>query len=151
KIKSLPAVSLILSDGSIYEEKGKLEMVSSQIDIQTGSSTARASFPNPTKLIRNGGSATLRIPKLYKSVIVIPQSATTEIQNVRFAYTAGSNHKAKSVAVKTLPSSDGQYFVVTEGLKAGDCIILDGVHLLKDDQEIKVKDANPANIYKSVI
>ncbi|MDD4921694.1 MAG: efflux RND transporter periplasmic adaptor subunit, partial [Bacteroidales bacterium] len=42
KIKSLPAVSLILSDGSIYEEKGKLEMVSSQIDIQTGSSTARA-------------------------------------------------------------------------------------------------------------
>lgn len=150
KVKSLPAVSLILSDGSAYEEKGKVEMVSGQIDTNTGSSTVRASFPNPAGLIRNGGSATVQVPKHYQSVIVIPQSATTEMQNVRFAYLVGPGDKAKSVAVKTISSSDGQYYIVTEGLNAGDRIILEGVHLLKEDQKIKVKEVNSSDFYQSV-
>jgi len=150
KIKSLPAVALKLSDGSIYEEKGKMEMVNGQIDANTGSSTARASFPNPSGLIRNGGSATLQLPSFYKSVIVIPQSATTEMQNVRFAYIVGTGNKVKSIAIKTIPSSDGQYYVVTEGLKTGDRLILEGVHLLKEDQEIKVKEAKASVVYQSL-
>ena len=150
KIKNMPAVSLVLSDGSVYEEKGKVEMVSGQIDTNTGSSTARASFTNPSGLIRNGGSATVRIPKQYKAVIVIPQSATTELQNVRFAYIAGTDNKVKSVAIKTIPSSDGQYYVVTEGLNAGNRIILDGVSLLKEGQTIKAKEVNSSSIYQNL-
>jgi len=150
KIKRLPAVSLILTDGSVYSEKGKIEMVSAQIDPQTGSSTTRANFSNPSGLIRSGSSATLRIPETFKSVIVIPQSATTEMQDVRFAFTVSADNKANSVPVKTIASSDGQYYVVTEGLKTGDRIILDGVHLLKDKQEIKPVAAKASTIYQSV-
>jgi membrane fusion protein, multidrug efflux system len=150
KIKSLGAISLLLSDGSVYEKKGKIEMVSGQIDTNTGSSTVRASFSNPSGLIRSGGSATVRIPKQYQSVIVIPQSATTELQNVRFAYVAGSDNKIKSAVIKTVASSDGQFYVVTEGLKAGDRIILDGVSLLKEGQFIKAKAVNNASIYKTI-
>lgn len=150
KIQGMLPVSLILSDGSLYENKGKMEMISGQIDTKTGSSIARASFQNPSGLIRNGGSGTLQVPKQYKSVIVIPQSATTDMQNVRFAFVVGAGNKAKSKAINTLSSSDGQFYIVTEGLKAGDRIILEGVHLLKEDQVIKVKEANPTNIYQSV-
>jgi membrane fusion protein (multidrug efflux system) len=149
KIMSLPAVSLLLSDGSEYQEKGKVEMVSGLIDQSTGSSTIRASFPNKAGLIRNGGSATVLIPKLYQSVLVVPQSATTEIQDVRLAYIVTPDNKTKGIPVKTIASSDGQFFVVTEGLKPGDRIVLNGVHLLKDNQEIKVQPVKTENLYRT--
>ena len=150
KIKSLPEVSLILTDGSLFPEKGTIEMVSALIDPQTGSSTTRAKFPNPSGLIRSGSSATLRIPEALKSVIVIPQSATTEMQDVRFAFTVNADNKANSIPLKTQASSDGKYYIVSEGLKTGDRIILEGVHLLKDKQEIKPVAANASTIYQFV-
>lgn len=150
KLKNMPAVSLILSDGSLYDRKGKVDVMSGQIDTQTGSITVRATFPNPLGLLRNGGSATLQIPKTYQSVIVIPQSATTELQDKRLAFIVSPQNKAKSVPVSTIASSDGQFFIITEGLKAGDRLILEGVNLLKEGQAIKPKDVNPSTVYSSI-
>jgi membrane fusion protein, multidrug efflux system len=150
KIKSIPAVSLILSDGSLYQEEGKVDMVSGQINSETGSSTLRASFPNPTGLIRNGGSATLLIPRKYTSVLIIPQSATTELQDKRFAYTVDSSNKVKSVQISTTASSDGLFFIVTEGLKAGDRIVLEGVSLLKENSSIQPKTADATTVYQNI-
>lgn len=143
-------VELILSDGTAYPHKGKIDMISGQIDTNTGSATSRASFSNPDRILRSGGSAVLRIPQTYDSVIVIPQSATTELQNVRFAYVLSKGNKVKSMHIKTIASSDGQFFIVTDGLHTGDKIILEGVHLLKDDQEIIPVDTIPENIYNPV-
>jgi len=148
KLKSIPPVSLLLSDGSEYSEKGKIEAISGLIDTNTGSGTMRATFSNPAGLIRSGGSAIVRIPEYLESVIVIPQSATFELQNVLFAFTVTADNKVKNVAVKTRATSDGQYYVVTEGLKAGDRVILEGVHLLKSGQVIIPQEADAARIYK---
>ena len=150
KIKGMPAVSLILTDGTIYEKEGKMDMISGLIDTETGSASIRASFPNPSGLMRSGGSATVRIPRNCKSVIVIPQSATTELQNKRFAYTIGTDNKVKRVPVTTTASSDGQYFIVTNGLKTGDRIVLEGVSLLKENAVIKAKEADASSIYKAI-
>jgi len=150
KLKAMPPVSLLLSDRSEYPEKGQIEAISGLIDTGTGSATFRATFPNPVGLLRSGGSAIVSIPEFFTSVLVIPQSATFELQNVRFAFTVNAENKVKNVAVKTVASSDGQYFVVTEGLKAGDRAILEGVHLLKPGQVIIPKDADAAIIYKDI-
>jgi len=146
KLKNMPPVSLLLSDGSEYPEKGKVETVSGLIDTETGSATFRAAFPNPAGLIRSGGSAILRIPKNLNSVIVIPQSATYEMQNKRFALIVKPDNTVLSTAVTTKASDNGQNFIVMEGLKAGDKIVLEGVSLLKDSTKIKPKMV--ANILK---
>lgn len=143
-------VELILPDGTAYPQNGKIDMISGQIDTNTGSATARASFTNPDRILRSGGSAVLRIPQSFDSVLVIPQSATTELQNVRFAYVLSKGNKVKSMHIKTIASSDGQFFIVTDGLRTGEKIILEGVHLLKDDQEIIPVDTIPENIYNPV-
>jgi membrane fusion protein (multidrug efflux system) len=142
----MPPVSLLLSDGSEYSEKGKVEIVSGLIDTETGSATFRAAFPNPTGLIRSGGSATIQIPQNLNSVIVIPQSATFELQNKRFAFIVKPDNTVLSASVDTKASDDGQSFIVTKGLKAGDKIVLEGVSLLKDSTKIKPKIV--ANILK---
>ena len=150
KIKGMPAVSLILADGNLYEKEGKMDMINGLIDTKTGSASIRASFPNPSGLIRSGGSATVSIPTEYKSVIVIPQSATTELQNKQFAYIIGTENKVKRVPVTTTASSDGQYFIVTNGLKTGDCIVLEGVSLLKENAVIKAKEEDASSIYNAI-
>ena len=124
--------------------------MSGQIDTQTGSITVRATFPNPLGLLRNGGSATVQIPSTYQSVLVIPQSATTQLQDKRLAFIVGSHNKAKSVPVTTVSSSDGQFFIVTEGLHIGDRLILEGVNLLKEGQVIKPMEVKASTIYPSI-
>jgi len=150
KLKHLPAVTLALSDGSAYPEKGKIEVVSGLLDTETGSASFRATFPNPVGLLRSGGSATLQIPTQYTSCIIIPQSATMELQDKRFVYVVKTNNTVASTPITAKASDDGQYFVVTEGLKAGDKIVLEGINLLKDGATIKPKAVAPASIYKNI-
>lgn len=146
KLKNMPPVSLLLSDGSEYKEKGKIETVSGLIDTETGTATFRAAFPNPAGLIRSGGSATLRIPQNLNSVIVIPQSATYEMQNKRFALIVKPDNTVLSTAIATKASDNGQNFIVMDGLRTGDKIVLEGASLLKDSTKIKPKMV--ANMFK---
>jgi membrane fusion protein, multidrug efflux system len=139
KLKNLPKVTLQLSDGSDYAENGTVEMVSGLIDTETGSATFRAIFSNPAGLIRSGGSATLKIPKHLKSVLIIPQDATYELQNKRFAFVVKSDNAVTSTTVETTPTDDGKYFIVTKGLNAGDKVVLEGVSTLKEGAKIQPK------------
>ena len=146
-IKKIPAVSLLLADGSTYGEKGYVETVNGLINTETGSVNIRARFPNPKGIIRSGSSATVRIPKEVKDVILIPQSATFELQDKMFAVTVGKDGKTKNVNITKLENSAGNYYVVTEGLKAGDQIVLEGVASLKDGSEIKPQNQKPETVY----
>ncbi|MEO5967492.1 MAG: efflux RND transporter periplasmic adaptor subunit [Ferruginibacter sp.] len=85
-LASLPQVSLILSDGNIFPEKGKIETTSGMINSSTGSSTLRATFPNPKSIIRSGSSGSVRIPLTIDSAILVPQRSTYEIQGKTFVY-----------------------------------------------------------------
>jgi membrane fusion protein (multidrug efflux system) len=146
-IKKMPAVSLLLSDGSTYSEKGYVETVNGLINTETGSVTFRARFPNPKGIIRSGSSATVKIPQDVDQKLLIPQSATFELQDKMFAVTVGKDGKTKNVAIKVLENSAGNYYVVTEGLKTGDQIVLEGVAALKDGSEIKPKNQSQEEVY----
>jgi membrane fusion protein (multidrug efflux system) len=147
KIKQLPQVSLLLSDGSIYGEKGKIETVNGLINTETGSVNIRARFPNPRGIIRSGSSATVRIPTQVKEGLIIPQSATFELQDKIFAVTVGKDGKTKNANITILENKAGNYYVVTSGLKAGDQIVLEGVASLKEGTEIKTKNQNAETVY----
>lgn len=147
KIKNMPAVSLLLSDGSTYDEKGKIETVNGLINTETGTVNIRARFPNPRGIIRSGSSTTVRIPNEVKSAIIVPQSATFELQDKIFAVTIGKDGKTKNTNIAVLENTAGNYYVVTSGLKAGDTIVLEGVASLKEGSEIKAHNQSAETVY----
>nr|WP_315197098.1 efflux RND transporter periplasmic adaptor subunit [uncultured Flavobacterium sp.] len=147
KIKKIPEVSLLLSDSSTYAEKGRIETVSGLINTETGSVNVRARFPNPKGIIRSGSSTTVRIPRDVKDVLIVPQSATYELQDKLFAVVVGKDGKTKNINIKILENKAGNYYVVTSGLKAGDQIVLNGVATLKDGTEIKAQNQNAETVY----
>ncbi len=132
KINNIPQATLILANSSEYPERGRIKMASGMISTQTGSATFKAIFPNKDGLIRSGSSATIRIPEVKHSVIIIPQSATYELQNKYFAYKVDSANKVTAVAFDPMPSDDGQSFLVKKGLKPGDRIVVEGINSLKN-------------------
>jgi len=131
---------LVLSDGSKYEEKGKIESISGLVDPNTGSFSMRATFPNPKGLLRSGYSATVSFPDNLENVIVIPQAATYELQGKTFVYLIGNDNKVRSTEIKVEDLPDGLTYAVTSGLKSGDKIVVEGVGLLKDDTEVVPKE-----------
>ncbi len=147
KIKSMPEVSLVLSDGSTYDQKGKIETVNGLINTETGTVNFRARFPNPKGVIRSGSSTTVQIPNFVKDAIIIPQSATFELQDKMFAVVVGKDKKTRNANITVLDNSAGNYYVVTSGLKPGDEIVLEGVASLKEGTEIKPQNQSPETVY----
>jgi len=150
KIAKLPEVSLLLSDGSLYAEKGKIETINGLINTQTGSVNIRARFPNQKGIIRSGSSTKVRIPQEVKNVLIIPQSATFELQDKRFAAVVDKNGKTKNTVITVLDNAIGNFYVVESGLKAGDQIVLEGVANLKDDTQIKPKLESAETVYATL-
>jgi membrane fusion protein, multidrug efflux system len=135
KIKNLPPVELILSDNTVYHEKGKVEMVSGQFAPGTGAIPFRASFPNPNGILRSGNTGRIRISVQQPEGLVIPQESTFELQDKVFVFVLGDSNKVVSTAVNILGRS-GNYYLVQNGIKAGDKIVYSGVDKLNDGAKI---------------
>jgi len=135
-IEAMPAVKLQLADGTLYGMEGKVTKMSGVIDPATGSVQMIAVFQNPEKLLKSGGSATVVIPHSNASAILIPQAAVSEVQNKKFVYIVDKDNKAKYTEIKVDPQNDGNNYIVTEGLKAGDKFITNGITKLSDGMEI---------------
>lgn len=142
KLKKLPPVTLVLANGSEYEQKGKIDMVDGQFDKTTGAITLRASFPNAKGLLRSGNTGRVRLAITHENAIVIPQSATAEVQDKVFVYTVDKDNKVTKVPVNILGKSGNDY-LVKDGLKAGDRIVYKGFESLQDGTVIvpeKIQD-----------
>ncbi|MDR2919135.1 MAG: efflux RND transporter periplasmic adaptor subunit [Tannerella sp.] len=138
KIKNMPAVSLILADGSTYEERGRIETITGTVDITTGSANFRAEFPNKAGKLRSGTSGKVIIPKTLSEVFVIPQKATLSQQDKILVYKVeGDSVKQQLILVQSMPN--GQDYAVIQGLSNGDKIVSDGIATLRDGAKISIK------------
>ena len=137
KIAKMPAVNLILSNGSKYSQTGKIETFSGQANTQTGSFNVRANFPNSEKILRSGNTGMVQIPTNLKDVIVIPQKATMEMQDKRLAFIVDKENKVKAIPIKVREVPGGSFYVVDEGLSVDDQLIIEGVGILTEGTEIK--------------
>ena len=135
-LAKLPSIQLQLIDGSIYPDSGRVATISGVIDPTTGSVSMRALFPNSHNILRSNSTGNVIFPNPMQSVIMIPQSATTEIQDKRFVYVVQADNTVKNTEVKTFTLDDGKNFFVTAGLKHGDKIVIEGVQALSDGQAI---------------
>lgn len=143
KLKATPQVSLLLVDGSEYDQKGKLATMNGLVNPTTGTTQFRAEFNNPEGILRSGSSGIVRLPIEQKGVILVPQNAVFEVQGKQTLYVVGKDNKVKSRIVTTNGTSELN-FIVTGGLEAGEKVVIEGASKLKDDMEIVPQEKQQA-------
>ena len=136
QMEKMPAVKLQLADGSMYEFEGKIDAVSGVIDQSTGSVSMRAIFPNTKNVLRSGGMANVIFPYTIPNAILVPQNATVEIQDKKFVYVLQPDSTVKYTEIQISNLNDGKNFIVTDGLKANEKIVIEGVQQLSDGRKI---------------
>lgn len=137
-IKEMPEVELRMSNGQIYEHKGRINAISGTISSTTGAVSLRAVFPNKDRLLRDGGSGTVLIPSYRPNCIVIPQKATYELQDRIFVYKVIEG-RAVSTQVEVLSQNNGTEYIVLSGLQEGDVIVAEGAGLIREGTIIESK------------
>ncbi len=131
-------VRLQLSDGSIYPEPGKINFVASALDPTTGTFALRAEFPNSSHTLIPGLFARIRImADEIPNAIVIPDRAVQQQLGRYFVIVAAEGDKAEMRAVQPGPRL-GNRWVINEGLKAGDRVVVEGVQKARPGAPLKV-------------
>ena len=125
-------LELILSDGSLYGHKGKVNFINREVDPTTGAMLLQASFPNPQELLRPGQFAKVKaLVKVVKDGILIPQRCVMELQGLYSVYVVGDGDNIQTREVKVGPKIK-QFWLITEGLKPGEKVVYEGLQKVKD-------------------
>lgn len=136
-LKSFPTVQLQLADGTMYGHDGHVAKMSGIVESSTGSVQVIAQFDNTQGILRSGGTASIVIPNKESAAIMIPQSATVDVQNKHFVYVVGADNKVKYTEITIDPKDDGKSYIVRSGLRVGDKIVTKGITKLQNGMEIK--------------
>lgn len=124
-------VELQLADGTVHPERGRVTIVGRGVDPATGTMLLEAEFPNPKGIVRPGQFARVRIPvTVSKNAIVIPQRAVQELQGTSNVYVVGADSIVEIRPVKPA-NRVGSEWVIGEGLKPGDRVIVDGLQKVR--------------------
>ncbi len=139
RIKNSPDLSLILANGKMYSEKGRIQTSTGQVNQSTGTIKIRAAFDNPNEILTNGNSGRIRFPIEYKDAIVVPQTATFEQQGNVMIFKLGEDNKVETAILEIEGTVDNLY-VVGSGLDVKDKIIISGVGKLRNGMVIAPQD-----------
>ena len=141
-IKSLD-FELILSNGDVYPKKGKFYALDRNLDTKTGSIRYYVTFPNPGNILRPGQFGKVRfVADMKKGALVIPQEAVNELQGSYQVAVVDENNKVSIRPVK-VGERIGALWEVTEGLKPGDRVVVEGVQKVREGSTVTVKEWTP--------
>jgi RND family efflux transporter MFP subunit len=125
-------VELILADGGVYRQKGKVLLADRQVDANTGTIRIVAAFPNPGNILRPGQYGRVRVEtNLKKGALLLPQSAVAQSQGSYQVAVVGSDHKVSMRTVKP-GETVGTMWVIDEGLKPGEQVAAEGPQKLRE-------------------
>lgn len=147
KIKTLPPVELQLADNSLYNAKGRIELMEGQFDKTMGTISFRAVFPNAAGLLRTGSTGRIRLPQSNGATVPVPQTATFELQDKIFVYTVSDSNKVSSQPLHVVAKTTGWY-LVDKGVKPGDRIVYAGMDRLQDGAKITPQLLSTDSIFR---
>jgi len=139
-----PIVRVRLADGTLYKEKGKLDFIDVTVDPKTDGQIVRATFDNKDSTLTDGQTVRVVIEDANApSVVAIPQAAIAIDQAGSYVYVINDKNVAEQRRVKTGVSRDGMV-AVTEGLKAGEKVIIQGQQRVRPGMTVTPTVAPPA-------
>ena len=136
-------LELILADGSVYPHKGKLVLADRQIDPTTGTLKVGSVFDNPGNRLRPGGYGLVRaVMSVKKGALLIPQRSVTDMQGKLLVAAVGADNK---VAIRPVKVAEriGSDWIIEEGLKPGDKVVVEGTQKVKPDMLVNPKPFDP--------
>jgi RND family efflux transporter MFP subunit len=141
--KRMP-LQLILADGTMYEHIGRISFADRGVSTGTGTIRVAGVFPNPETLLRPGGYGRVRLSiRTAARAVLIPQRAVTELQGGYQVAVVGSDDKV-SVRSVTVGDRVGKLWIVTDGVKAGERVIVEGLLKVRDGAVVTVVPAKSA-------
>ena len=140
-LAKLPAATFIMKNGTEYPHKGRVVSLTGVVNAETGSLTAKVSFPNPDGHLYSGVQGSVVMPFAEKGVILVPQFAVVRLQDKSQVYKVKPDSTATAVEVKTEDTGNGKEFIVTSGLKEGDRIVTTGANNVTEGQKVLFPEA----------
>jgi membrane fusion protein (multidrug efflux system) len=133
-------MTLILADGSVFPEKGHMIIADRAVDLKTGTLSLIAEFPNPKALLRPGQFGRVRLAAtVAENALLVPQKAVTQMQSANVVYVVGSDSKV-ALRTVTLGERVGQDYIVTDGVKAGERIIVEGIQKARPGSTVNASE-----------
>ena len=134
---------LLLADGSTFPQKGELYAAENQVDVRTGSLRIAALFPNPGNLLKPGQFARIRVRSYVKpNALLVPQRAVNELQGGYQIAVVGPDNKA-SVRPAKVGERIGQEWIIDDGVKAGERVVVEGIQKVRDGATVVPKPWTP--------
>lgn len=136
---------IIMSDGTTYDEKGEIDFVDNEVDINSGTISLRATFSNKKRLLVPGDFVTVKTTSKYKQhVALLPQDAVIETSKGSFVYVVDEDNKAQLKQFQKAGQYNGNWIVI-DGLKAGDKFISTNLQKLKPGSKVKIIENKSEN------
>ncbi len=137
-------LQLILSDGSVYPTPGVAAVLDRQVDVSTGTVLARGVFPNPGNVLRPGQYAKIRaVVEVKKNAILVPQRAVQDVQGVHQVAVLKADDTVDVRAVQ-VNERVGSLWVVTQGLKPGERVVVEGGDRVRAGQKVRPEASAPS-------
>ena len=144
-----PPVEIVLADGTLYPQQGKFSAVDRDVDQQTGTIRLQALFPNPDNVLRPGGFVRVRVTvRNIKGALLVPQRAVNELQTSYELAVVGLGNKAEIRSVN-VGDRIGSLWVIQDGIKPGDRIIVEGAQKVSDGEQVKPMPWTPSKAVKA--
>jgi len=138
-----PPFDLILGDGTVYAQKGRLLLTNRQVDVTTGSIQLVCAFPNPNNILRPGQFGRVRAAgETRKGALLVPQRAVTELQGTYQVAVVQDGNKVALLPVKVLDRV-GSMWILESGVHPGDLVVVEGLQKIRDGATVKIKSSNP--------
>lgn len=135
-----------MANEKLFDQEGRVETIEADFDNTTGNIAFRATFPNPTGLLRHGETGNIVVATRVPDARLIPQKATFEILDRRYVYVVGDDNVVKARPIEV--AAELQHaFIVDGGLEDSDRILLEGLRKVQEGQHIEVKFEAPAEVF----
>ncbi len=137
KDKTGETVQLKMANGEIFNQTGVIETIVADFDNTSGNIQFRALFANPDKILRHGETGTILMAKPYPNAMLIPQKATFEIMDKTYVYVVNKEDKLEQRLIN-IEAELPQLFIVKDGLKDSDRILLEGIRKVRPGDRVKI-------------
>ena len=136
-------VSITLTDGNMYPQKGRIVQADRALSENTGTLTMKALFPNPSGILLPGMFARVRLSgETVPGALLVPQRAVQQVLDKTFVLVVGDDGKSQARSVELGPKV-GSYYIITRGITESDNVIVEGLTKLQDGMDLQVTAVTP--------
>ncbi|MCB1225205.1 MAG: efflux RND transporter periplasmic adaptor subunit [Verrucomicrobiales bacterium] len=142
-------VELMMANGQTFKHKGRINVIESEFNSETGTIPFRADFPNPESLLRHGETGNILMKTMVKGAMLIPQKATFEILDHHYVFVVDQDNVVEQKRILINEELE-DLFIVGSGLKKDDKIIFEGLRHVRTGKEVEYEFEPPEEVIKSL-